>query len=103
MNPRPDERSVAGAARCVAIPGEELARSIDSVIDLGETSYSDGPLVQASGRQHTLCVRNGGRAYAWGSSSLEDEGTGFVAGAEVTSCILAKVENAFEELREKSK
>ena len=64
----------------MAIPGEEeLARSIDSVIDLGETSYSDGPLVQASGRQHTLCVRDGGRAYAWGSSSLEDEGFVFVA------------------------
>ena len=40
---------------------------------------------------------------AYGGTRVTLEGTGFVAGAEVTSCILAKFENAFEKLREKSK
>ena len=64
----------------VAIPSaKELARSVDSVIDLSDTSPSDcGPLMQASGRRHTLCVRDG-RAHAWGGSSLIDEGATFIA------------------------
>ena len=64
----------------VAIPSaKELARSVDSVIDLSDTPPADcGPLMQASGRRHTLCVRDG-RAHAWGGSSLIDEGATFIA------------------------